>query len=376
MVNQGNVILLVVFSIFSFTAAIQLFYYYFFYLAIYIHKQSVAEKAAHSVSVIICARNEAENLSNFLQSVLEQDYPDYEVIVVNDCSEDNSYDILGKYLMQYPHLKISSVNKDPKFTHNKKFAQFIGIKAAKNDILLFTDADCQPESEKWIAGMTSQFDDKITFVLGYGGYLNEKGLLNKYIRYDSMTIAMQYLGMAIRGIPYMGVGRNLAYRRSAFFANKGFGIHTNLASGDDDLFVNTNASALNTCVEFSRDTHTRSVPKSSVREWITQKKRHLTTAPYYKLKDKLLLITEPLTRIIFYSVFIFLLSFSFLLPVVLAIFGIRLITQIIVLILVQRRLNEPGVLAYSLFFDIISPVINSIVFLSNLGNRSAKNVWK
>ena len=376
MVNQGNVILLVVFSIFSFTAAIQLFYYYFFYLAVYIHKQSVHDKHTHSVSVIICARNEAENLSNFLQSVLEQDYPDYEVIVVNDCSEDNSYDILGKYLMQYPHLKISTVNKDPKFTHNKKFAQFIGIKAAKNDILLFTDADCQPESEKWLAGMTSHFDDEITFVLGYGGYLNEKGVLNKYIRYDSMTIAMQYLGMAIRGIPYMGVGRNLAYRRSAFFANKGFGIHTNLASGDDDLFVNTNASAINTCVEFSRDTHTRSVPKSSVREWITQKKRHLTTAPYYKLKDKLLLITEPLTRIIFYSAFIVLLLYSFLWPIVLAMFGIRLITQIIVLILVQRRLNEPGVLAYSLIFDIFSPLINSILFLSNLGNRSAKNIWK
>ena len=103
---------------------------------------------------------------NFLPSVLEQDYPDYEVIVVNDCSEDDSYDILGKYLIQYPHLKISNVNKDPKFTHNKKFAQFIGIKAAKNEILLFTDADCQPESDKWLEGMTSHFEEKITFCPG------------------------------------------------------------------------------------------------------------------------------------------------------------------------------------------------------------------
>ena len=194
-----------------------MFYYLFFYLAVYLYKTPATETKKQPVSVIICARNEAENLRNFLPSVLEQDYPDYEVIVVNDCSEDNSYDVLGKFLMQYPHLKISTVNKDPKFTHNKKFAQFIGIKAAKNEILLFTDADCQPESDKWIEAMTSHFDDKITFVLGYGGYLNEKGLLNKYIRFDSMTIAMQYLGMAIQGIPYMGVGRNLAYRRSAIF---------------------------------------------------------------------------------------------------------------------------------------------------------------
>jgi cellulose synthase/poly-beta-1,6-N-acetylglucosamine synthase-like glycosyltransferase len=373
MEDQVNVIILVVFSL---TTAIQLFYYGYFYMAVYIHKLTQKESLKQPVSVIICARNEAENLTNFLPSVLEQDYPDYEVIVVNDCSEDNSYDILGKYLLQYPHLRISNVNKDPKFTHSKKFAQFIGIKAAKNDILLFTDADCQPESDKWLSEMCSHFDDKTTFVLGYGGYLNEKGLLNKYIRYDSMTIAMQYLGMAIRGIPYMGVGRNLAYRRSAFFDNKGFGSHTHLASGDDDLFVNAVAKNSNTRVEFRKGTHTRSVPFSSFSDWVTQKKRHLTTAPYYKLKDKLLLITEPLSRTLFYTAFILLLIFNFLWPVVLAIFGIRLILQIVVISRIQKRLNEPGMLVYSLIFDIISPLLNSIIFLGNFGNRSAKTTWK
>jgi glycosyltransferase involved in cell wall biosynthesis len=376
MADHSNVILLVVFSAFSLAAAIQLFYYIYFYLAVHLHKPTVKEISGDPVSVIICARNEAENLMKFLPSVLEQDYPDYEVIVVNDCSEDDSYIVLGEYLLKYPHLRISTVNKDPKFTHNKKFAQFIGIKAAKNDILLFTDADCQPESEKWLAGMTSHFDDKTTFVLGYGGYMNKKGLLNKYIRYDSMTIAMQYLGMAIRGIPYMGVGRNLAYRRSAFFANKGFGTHTNLASGDDDLFVNTNASRLNTRVEFRKEYQTRSVPNSRVRDWITQKERHLTTAPYYKMRDKLLLFTEPLTRVILYTAFIILLSFTFLWPFVLAIFGLRLIAQITILTLIQKRLNEPGILVYSLIFDVLSPVINSIIYLGNFGNSSGKTIWK
>ena len=376
MLYNDNKFLELLFIIFSSTAAIQLFYYLFFYLALFTYRPSDNRIKHEPVSVIICARNEADNLMNFLPSVLEQDYPDYEVIVVNDCSEDNSYDVLGKFLIQYTHLRISTVNKDPKFTHNKKFAQFIGIKAAKNDILLFTDADCQPESDKWLERMTSHFGDKINFVLGYGGYLPEKGLLNKYIRYDSMTIAMQYLGMAIRRIPYMGVGRNLAYRRSLFFANKGFGDHNHLISGDDDLFVNTNASGGNTSVAFSDGTHTRSVPYSSLKEWITQKKRHLTTAPYYKFRDKLLLITEPFTRIIFYSAFIILLSFKFMTPFVLAIFGLRFLIQIIVFALVQKRLNEPGILIYSLFFDIFSPVINSMLFLSSNLNRSVKNKWR
>lgn len=376
MVDHDNVFLLVIFSVFALAATIQVFYYLFYYLSVYLYKPSVIKTIKEPVSIIICARDEAENLSNFLPAVLEQDYPDYEVIVVNDCSEDNSYDVLGKYLMQYPHLKISTINKDPKFTHNKKFAQFIGIKAAKNDILLFTDADCQPESDKWLEGMTSHFDDKISFVLGYGGYLKEKGLLNRYIRYDSMTIAMQYLGMAIRGIPYMGVGRNLAYRRSVFFTNKGYGAHNHLISGDDDLFVNTNASGRNTCVEFRNGTHTRSIPCSGIKEWITQKKRYLTTASYYKLRDKLLLITEPATRIFFYSAFIVLLSFTFLWPYVLAVFGIRLLTQIIIFALVQKKLNESGLITYSLFFDIFSPVINSIVYLSNIWSKPGKNIWK
>jgi cellulose synthase/poly-beta-1,6-N-acetylglucosamine synthase-like glycosyltransferase len=374
--DHKNTLLLVIFCIFSSAALIQLFYYLFFYLAVYLKKFTEIKKSREPVSIIICARNEAENLNNYLPSVLEQDYPDFEVIVVNDCSEDNSYEILAKYLNEYPHLRISTINKDPKFTHNKKFAQFIGIKAAKNEILLFTDADCHPESDKWVESMVSHFDGNKNFVLGYGGYQDKNSLLNKYIRCDCMTIAMQYLGMAIRGIPYMGVGRNLAYRRSVFFSNKGFGSHNHVVSGDDDLLVNTIAKSNNTSVEFRPGTHTRSVPCSGISDWITQKKRHLTTAPYYKIRDKILLITEPISRMLFYTAFIILLSFIFLWPWALAVFALRLIVQIVVLTFVQKKLNEPGLLGYLLFFDIFSPIINSVIFLSNSRSISRKNKWK
>jgi glycosyltransferase involved in cell wall biosynthesis len=345
-------------------------------LSVHLKKPSENKGSRQPVSVIICARNEADNLEAFLPSILEQDYPEYEVIVVNDCSEDNSYIILGNFLLKYPHLKVSTVNKDPKFTHNKKFAQFIGIKAAKNELLLFTDADCKPESDKWLEGMTSHFDEKTDFVLGYGGYIKENGLLNKYIRYDCLTIAMQYLGMAIRGIPYMGVGRNLAYRRSVFFNNKGFGLHNHVVSGDDDLLVNTIANGKNTITEFSTETHTRSLPSTELSEWVLQKKRHLTTAPYYKFRDKFLLIKEPLSRVLFYASFIVLLAWLFLWPWVLVTFALRMIVQITLFLLIQKKLNEPGMLGYLLFFDIFSPLINSIIFFSNTRSKSGINQWK
>jgi glycosyltransferase involved in cell wall biosynthesis len=376
MIDTKNTILLILFYIFCTGAAIQLFYYLYFYLAVSLNNKNKKINTRPPVSVIICARNEAENLTAFLPAVLEQDYPDFEVIVVNDCSEDNSYDVLAGYLKKYPHLRISNVNKDPKFTHSKKFAQFIGIKAAKNEILLFTDADCKPESNKWIEEMVSDFSDGVNFVLGYGGYLRQKGLLNKYVRYDSLFIAMQYLGMAVRHIPYMGVGRNLAYRKSVFFRNKGFGSHSHLASGDDDLFVNSIATGSDTVAEFSLQSHTRSVPSLSFNTWLTQKRRHLTTAPYYKFRDKLLLISEPFTRILFYISFVILLSFLFMWQWVIGIFALRLVIQIVVMTLTQKRLNENGLLPYLLFFDIFSPLFNGIIYLSNKRRLAGTNKWK
>jgi poly-beta-1,6-N-acetyl-D-glucosamine synthase len=375
MAEHNTVFLIIIFSLFILAAVIQLFYYLFFYLPVYREKQTLKENKP-PVSVIICARNEAENLASFLPSVLGQDYPDYEVIVVNDCSEDESYDILGGFLEQYPHLRISTITKDPKFTHNKRFAQFIGIKAAKNEVLVFTDADCQPTSPKWLEGIASHFDDNTTFVLGYGGYLKGKGILGKYISYDTMVIAMQYLGMALRGFPYMGVGRNLAYRRSLFFDNKGFGTHNHLISGDDDLFVNSHANKANTCIEYRAETHTRSVPARNLNEWIAQKKRHFTTAPLYKTRDIFLLLLEPSARLIFYITFIILISFTFLWPYVISVFLIRLAAEITIFTLVQKRLNEEGIVGWAMAFDIISPLINTILFVTNIVRKPGNNRWK
>ena len=376
MIIRENLLLWIVVILFAFSSATQLFYYIYFYLAVIQHKHAVRNSEKKPVSVIICARNEANNLTTFLPAVLEQDYPDFEVIVVNDCSEDNSSDVLGEFLKRYPRLKVSILNRDIKFTHNKKFAQFIGIKAATNDILLFTDADCKPESDKWIESMVSNFEEDTDFVLGYGGFFSGRGILNKYIRYETMTIALQYFGMTLRGFPYMGVGRNLAYRRSVFFKNNGFGSHNHVISGDDDLFVNKNANTQNTRVELRNIAHTMSVPAVKWTEWFIRKQRHLTTSRYYKSGDKFRLITEPASRIIFYTSFVILLSQLFLWQAVLTVFGIRLIVQSVIFVKGQKKFKEKDLTAYSLIFDIFSPVINCVVYMSNIIKGQRKYRWK
>lgn len=328
------------------------------------------------VSVIICARNEAANLKSFLPSILEQEYYDFEVVVVNDCSDDESEEVLKKFTLEYDNLRVTTIHKESSLVHSKKMALFIGIKAAKNDLLLLTDADCQPVSKYWIASFATSFKENTDFVLGYGGYLRQKGLLNKYIRYDTMFIAMQYAGMAMAGLPYMGVGRNLAYRKKVFLENKGFGPHLYLQSGDDDLFVNLLAKKANTTVNLAPGSFTRSIPSHTWKRYRQQKIRHMSTASLYSGLSKLLLAAEPVSRILFYTLLLVLILITNLYLPLGILAATIILTKIIILALVQKNLGERDLLVFSLFFDIISPILN-VSFLLNVFFRKHRYYeWK
>ena len=294
-----------------FASSVQLFYYSFFYLRFFfISNKKKNNTRYHPVSVVICAKNEAEKLHHFLPQILNQTYPDYEVIVVNDGSTDKTQQILQSFADKYEHLKIVKTD-NPDTKRTKKNAQTKGIEAAKNEWLLFTDADCTTQSNKWIETMASNFDDEAGVVLGYGGYLKKEGTVNKLIRYETIFIAMQYMTFAAAGIPYMGVGRNLAYRKSLFFSANGFSSHHALASGDDDLFVNQVANRRNVRIELLPESFTLSVPEANYKNWQRQKQRHVTTSHKYKLYEKILLSGELLSRILLYATF-FALVFVFI----------------------------------------------------------------
>ncbi|MGE5350147.1 MAG: glycosyltransferase [Actinomycetota bacterium] len=329
------------------------------------------------LSVVICARNEAENLAKFLPDVLRQDYPSFEVIVVNDCSEDNTDDLLGSMMNQYPHLRVSMIQKDPGFTHTKKLAMLIGIKAAKNDLLVFTDADCRPASPQWLRRVAeTAASDKTDMVLGYGAYMTGKGLLNSYIRYETMFIAMQYFGMAMAGKPYMGVGRNLAYRRSFFFEKGGFGPHNHIMSGDDDLFVNRNSTPENCGLMLSHDSFTLSVPSETIADWIKQKRRHLTAASYYRKQDKLRLFLEPFSRVSWYTLAITMLVMLASWPVVLFLAVTRFVMRAVILRKAASTFNERHLWFISLFFDILAPFITAFLYLTTRRKGKGRETWK
>jgi Glycosyltransferases, probably involved in cell wall biogenesis len=339
---------------------------------IYKSKAETEEKVP--VSIIICAKNEAKNLDKYLPRILEQNYTDYEVVVVNDCSVDETEDVLKRYSLMYPRLRSTFIKEDEKFTHGKKLALTVGIKSAKNEWLLLTDADCYPENNHWLATMAKHFVENKSIVLGYGGYRKKKGLLNMLIRFDTAIIALNYFSMALIGKPYMGVGRNMAYRKSLFFANKGFASHFKLNSGDDDLFINEVANKNNVIIEPYFEAHTRSEPEHSFDHWIEQKKRHFGTFVLYKKIHKFLLGTEIFSRFIFYIFFIWALILQDYWIVAVSVFFVRFISQLVVFKYTFSRLHERNLFLISPIFDMILPIFNVEIYLSNI--FSSKRQWR
>lgn len=333
------------------------------------------------VSVIICARNEGENLRRFLPLVLEQNYGDYEVIIVNDGSCDDTEDIIKDLQKVYHNLYITNIPQETRIISHKKLAITVGVKAAKNEILLFTDADCRPFTPDWIATMVRNFDDNTEFVLGHGNYYREKGFISSLISYDTLTIAMQYMGFALLGYPYMGVGRNMAYRRSTFFRLKGFAGFLHIPSGDDDLLINAFGTKHNTRIEPSLEAETLSIPEKTFKDWYYQKLRHLSTVEVYKSSSKLWIGVEPFSRGLFYLATLLLLIFGFNNPMIIAIavgaFLFRFLIQLTVINLTAKAYNDKGFGLLIILFDIILPLVTLyLLTIEKIFRSKTKFIWK
>lgn len=343
---------LIIFFVFATATLIQLFYYAWFFSRIAFYKpKKKSSSQQHPVSVIVCARDEDENLARNLPGVLVQSYPStYEVVVVNDNSLDDSKYILQELKKTFKSLHVVELTQEAKLIAGKKYPLSVGIRESKYEILLLTDADCVPASEHWIEKMQHAYDDKTEIVLGYGAYHKKKGLLNKLIRFETFHTALQYLSYALAGIPYMGVGRNLSYKKSLFFRNKGFSSINHIPSGDDDLFVNKTATRNNTAVVIDPDAITRSIPKTTWGSWLRQKSRHYTTAKYYKPKHKFLLGLYFATQFIYYP----LLAAGLLLfdwKYMLAAFGLRFLLQAVILFKSMKKMGEKDLWPWFIFLD-------------------------
>jgi glycosyltransferase involved in cell wall biosynthesis len=275
-------------SLFLIAVFWQLMYTLFVFLRLSFYKRRVPEfiESAPGVSIVVAAWNELENLQSLIPLLESQQYPDFEIIIVDDRSSDGTYDYLLTNKDNFPNVKIVRIETVPVHFTAKKYALTMGIKKASKELILVTDADCRPSSELWVQRMAESLGDK-EIVLGYSPYPAYPGGLNALIRYETFQTAVQYLSFALAGIPFMGVGRNLLYRKDFFWANGGFASHYGLLGGDDDLFVNQTANSKNVAICIESDAYTLSEPKRNWKDWFIQKRRHLSVGKKYKFKHKI-----------------------------------------------------------------------------------------
>ncbi len=336
----------------------QLYYALFYFLPLARYKDPESEVRL-PVSIIVAAHNELENLMELLPQLLDQEYPEFEIVLVNDRSEDDTEFNLHELERQYPNFKVVTIKKTPDYLNPKKYALSLGIRAARYEHLLFTDADCRPCSSQWIDKMQSGYAAGAELVLGYSPYASVKGFLNQLIRYETLLTAIQYLSHANKGHAYMGVGRNLSYTRACFFRNKGFASHIRSMGGDDDLFVRDAVKHSRTSLVLDKQGQTLSIPKKTFWEWILQKRRHMAAGTKYKAADKRKIGIFVISNLLFYVIAIILLVLNNQVVILGVMVVLRYVVVFTAYVLAARRLNEKLAL-------LLLPILDLVYFINYL----------
>jgi len=367
--------LLIVFCVFIAVVVIQFLYYIVVFGKFSFAKPQTVTPKRVPISVIVCAKNEEENVKKFVPLLAEQDYHTFEIVLIDDASSDNTLEIFEEFEKQYPNIKLVKVENNEAFWGNKKFALTLGIKAAKYEYLLFTDADCYPTSKDWITSMSAQFTQQKNIVLGYGAYEKiSNSFLNKIIRFETLLTATQYFSWAKIGKPYMGIGRNMAYKREEFFKVRGFMDHMKIRSGDDDLFINQAANGDNTTICYVPNSFTYSTPKTRFKDWFTQKRRHVSTAKHYKLFDRNQLGLFYVSQLLFLLLPVVLLAFQYQWIAVVSIIGFRYLFAWLTLGFAAGKLKEKDVMYWFPIIEIVLIFTQLNVFITNTFSKPVH--WK
>ena len=360
---------LIIFYVFIAATAVQLFYFLFFFVRILFARPVIAS-CNKGVSVVVAAHNEYKNLIKLIPALLNQDYPDFEIIITNDRSTDKTLEVLD----HYPTIKVITINSTPKGINPKKYALTKAIECATKEVILLTDADCLPLSNRWIKSMAEGFTEGKEIVLGYSPYEEQPyDFLNELIRYETFYTGVQYLSFALAGFPYMGVGRNLAYKKELFVKNNGFKSHEGITGGDDDLLINEVATKTNVGVVFSPQSRVVSYPKDTYKGWISQKTRHLSAGRHYKFKNKVLIGVLAVSLVLFYLGTVYFSINNYSSPFIITLFLFRTSVLICSFAFISRKLGDN-------FNPLLFPVLDFVyainyIFLGIRALRKNDNKW-
>ena len=367
--NRVSFIVLLIFGI---TLVVQLLYHWGVFSRVAFYKNKRPRKYdsdLEPVSIVLCARDAYEYLVVLVPVLLNQDYPNFELVIVNDCSDDETEEYLKDLERREPRIRPVQLKQHLNFFNGKKFPLSMGIKSAQNDLIVLTDCDCMPTNDQWLRSLVNCYNKNTEVVIGYSPFVRKKGLLNRLIRFDAVQNALLYLSAALAGRPYMGIGKNLSYRKELFYRNKGFTSHYTTSVGDDDLFISQVATKKKTEVLIDPDNAILTTPTGSFRQWMRQKSSRYSTIKQYSAGARLMLSLFYASQFLFYASFIALICLKpaftigggavFYIPILAFFFLLRFGSQLFIYHKASKRLGEKGLLsgliAYDFLFAFLSP---------------------
>ncbi len=371
--NRISFIILLIFGI---TLIIQLLYHWGVFSKVAFYKDKRRPKTddeLEPVSIVLCARDAYEYLTELVPVLLNQDYPDFEIVIVNDCSDDETEEYLKDLERRETRIKPVQLKQHLNFFNGKKFPLSMGIKSAQNDLIVLTDCNCMPTNDQWLRSVVNCYGKNTEVVIGYSPFVRKKGLLNSLIRFDAVQNALLYLSAALKGHPYMGIGKNLSYRKELFYRNKGFTSHYITSVGDDDLFVSQVATKKNTEVLIDPDNTILTTPTGSFHQWMRQKSGRYSTVRQYNARTRTMLSLFYISQFLFYVSFIALIALCakpafaitggevFYIPILVFFFLLRFGSQLFIYHKASKRLGEkgmlPGLIAFDFLFAFLSPLL-------------------
>lgn len=326
------------------------------------------------VSVVLAARDESHLLIKSLPVLLSQDYPNYEVVLVNDNSIDETSDLVKEFKNTYPNIHYVDMTSSISNIRGKKFPLAIGIKAAKNEVVVLTDASSIPSSPYWLQHIAGRFTRKTRVVFGGVSVIRKSGFINALMRFDAVRNIITSFSYTLAGMPVMANGRNLAYTRTLFLKNKElFMAQPRMPYGDDDIFMNKVAATATCDVEPDSDALISQTGLTPSR-WFQQKKASFVTRSYYTTGSRILLKAYNFLSFLFYAALVctivFCLKDFVLLGIGIGVAVLKIAAQHLVFGKAAKKINEKGLTPFLLLYDLVFVFLNPCInFLSKFEKR-------
>lgn len=337
-------------------------------------RKKVNHTTAAPISLIYTVRNEEIRLKNNMAPVLSINGVDFEVIVVDDFSQDNSFQVLGMLRGRSDRLKVSTLQQETRFS--TKMAQNLALKAASYDWILTVPISYENATPEWISGISNALDNSKTVVLSYCSAQNSGGFINRIYRIENYLSFTKSVGFILNNLPFIYSEENVAFQKKKYFEIGGHGLKISEPYANLELLINFFIRKKTTTILFQSDTAIKKTEDLIWNDYLDILKKSLRIEKHLTGSRKAVLAFDEFTKIVFppLTIAVFILLFD-LWPLLSALLFILLTSRLFIIKIMQNRLNERKIFLSSLVYDLILPYFK-LFYRWYFNNRGQKQKWK